>query len=84
MLNDATMLPSNCAARRLSDLQSRFAARLKELAKTLDLDELVVVAWTYDPAARHRSYELLAQAFGLEKTESLPKGVLSSKGARAF
>src|SRR6266550_7191255 len=43
-------------------------ARLKELAKSLDLDELVVVTWTYDPAPRHRSYELLAQAFELEKT----------------
>ena len=30
-------------------------ARLKELAKSLDLDELVVVTWTYDPAPRHRS-----------------------------
>jgi len=45
-------------------------ARLKELAKSLDLDELVVVTWTYDPAPRHRSYELLAEAFGLKKMES--------------
>jgi luciferase family oxidoreductase group 1 len=45
------------------------AARLKELAKNLELDELVVVTWTYDAALRHRSYELLAEAFGLEKTE---------------
>jgi hypothetical protein len=44
------------------------AARLKELAKGLELDELVVVTWTYDPAPRHRSYELLAQAFAIEKT----------------
>jgi alkanesulfonate monooxygenase SsuD/methylene tetrahydromethanopterin reductase-like flavin-dependent oxidoreductase (luciferase family) len=43
------------------------AARLKELAKGLDLDELVVVTWTYDPAPRHRSYELLAKEFGMEK-----------------
>jgi alkanesulfonate monooxygenase SsuD/methylene tetrahydromethanopterin reductase-like flavin-dependent oxidoreductase (luciferase family) len=42
------------------------AGRLNELAKSLDLDELVVVTWTYDPAPRHRSYELLAQAFALE------------------
>jgi alkanesulfonate monooxygenase SsuD/methylene tetrahydromethanopterin reductase-like flavin-dependent oxidoreductase (luciferase family) len=34
------------------------AARLKELAKGLELDELVVVTWTYGPAPRHRSYEL--------------------------
>jgi alkanesulfonate monooxygenase SsuD/methylene tetrahydromethanopterin reductase-like flavin-dependent oxidoreductase (luciferase family) len=45
------------------------AARLKELEKSLDLDELVVVTWTYDPAPRHRSYELLAEAFALEKTK---------------
>ena len=46
------------------------AARLKELAKSLDLEELVVVTWTYDPAPRHRSYELLAKAFGLGKSKS--------------
>ncbi len=45
------------------------AARLKELAKRLELDELVVVTWTYDPAPRHRSYELLAQAFAMEKAQ---------------
>ena len=40
------------------------ATRLREIASRLDLDELVVVTWTHDPAARHRSYELLAAAFG--------------------
>ena len=39
--------------------------KLTALARELDLDELVVVTWTHDPAARHRSYELLAQAFGM-------------------
>jgi luciferase family oxidoreductase group 1 len=42
------------------------AARLKELAEILELDELVVVTWTYDAAPRERSYELLAEAFGLK------------------
>jgi len=42
------------------------AARLQELATRLDLDELVVVTWTYDAAPRHRSYELLAEAFALK------------------
>jgi len=42
--------------------------RLKHLAQSLDLDELVVVTWTYDPAPRHRSYELLAKSFELEKS----------------
>ncbi len=41
------------------------AAKLNELAVRLELDELVVVTWTFDPAPRHRSYELLAKAFGL-------------------
>ena len=41
------------------------AARLTELARRLELEELAVVTWTYDAAARHRSYELLATAFGL-------------------
>jgi luciferase family oxidoreductase group 1 len=41
------------------------AAQLDALAKRLDLDELVIVTWTHDPAPRHRSYELLAEAFGL-------------------
>ncbi|MFO1320118.1 MAG: LLM class flavin-dependent oxidoreductase [Burkholderiales bacterium] len=41
------------------------AERLQTLATRLSLDELVVVTWTYEPAPRHRSYELLARAFGL-------------------
>ncbi|HYC45230.1 MAG TPA: LLM class flavin-dependent oxidoreductase [Burkholderiales bacterium] len=36
------------------------------------LDELVIVTWTYDPAPRHRSYELLAQAFGLTAESGSP------------
>ena len=38
------------------------AAKLKELAAVFDLDEIVINTWTHDPAARHRSYELIAQA----------------------
>ena len=41
------------------------AARLSELAQRLELDELVVVTWTFDPVPRLRSYELLAAAFDL-------------------
>jgi luciferase family oxidoreductase group 1 len=50
--------------------KEQVAARLTELAKNLELDELVVVTWTYDPAPRHRSYELLAQAFPMEEAEA--------------
>ncbi|MCC6534098.1 MAG: LLM class flavin-dependent oxidoreductase [Burkholderiales bacterium] len=42
------------------------ADALSALAARLSLDELVIVTWTYDPAPRHRSYELLAAAFDLE------------------
>ena len=45
-------------------------SQLTELAARLQLDELVIVTWTYDPAPRHRSYELLANAFGLAPTAS--------------
>lgn len=38
------------------------ASKLRELATTFGLDEIVVNTWTHDPAARHRSYELIAQA----------------------
>lgn len=37
--------------------------QLTRLAESLGLDELVVVTWTHEPAPRHRSYELLAEAF---------------------
>lgn len=40
-------------------------ARLRALAADLQLDELVVNTWAHDPAARRRSYELLAREFGL-------------------
>ena len=39
------------------------AAKLRALADTLGVDELVVITWTHDPAARRRSYELLAREF---------------------
>jgi luciferase family oxidoreductase group 1 len=39
--------------------------KLTVLAGQHGLDELVIVTWTYDPEPRHRSYELLAKAFGL-------------------
>lgn len=46
------------------------AERLRELARHLDLDELVVVTWTFDPEPRHHSYALLAQAFDLPRAET--------------
>ena len=43
--------------------------RITALAKELALDEIVVNTWTFEPAARHRSYELIAQAGGLRSAE---------------
>src|SRR5687768_14036782 len=40
--------------------------KLNALAGSLGLDELVIVTWTYDAAPRHRSYELLAKAYGIQ------------------
>ena len=57
-------LPRSFALGRSPDLKKQIAARLSQLAKDLELDEMVVVTWTHDPAPRHRSYELLAKAFG--------------------
>lgn len=42
-------------------------ARLEELAERWQLDEIVIVTWTHDPTPRHRSYELIAEAFGLAR-----------------
>lgn len=39
--------------------------RLRALAAELEVDELVVITWTWDPAAQRRSYELLAREFAL-------------------
>ena len=44
----------------------RVAERLRDLARRFELDEIVVVTWTHDPAARHRSCALLARAFALD------------------
>jgi alkanesulfonate monooxygenase SsuD/methylene tetrahydromethanopterin reductase-like flavin-dependent oxidoreductase (luciferase family) len=73
--------PEEAAARTLSPAEQAIAdklqrkaivgsaaqvqARLQTLANDLQLDELVVVTWTHEAQARRRSYELLAQAFGL-------------------
>jgi len=37
------------------------ASKLRALAERLQIEEIVVITWTHDPAAQARSYELLAQ-----------------------
>jgi luciferase family oxidoreductase group 1 len=41
------------------------AGKLHDLARRLELEEIVINTWTFDPAARRHSYALLAKAFGL-------------------
>lgn len=44
---------------------AQVAAKIRALAGTLGLDEIVVNTWAFDPAVRQHSYSLLAQAFNL-------------------
>ena len=41
------------------------AGKLRELARQLQVDELVVITWTHDAVVQRRSYELLAREFAL-------------------
>ncbi len=42
---------------------AQVAARLRALAELFEVDELVVITWTHDPAAQRRLYEILAHEF---------------------
>ena len=64
-LRDAAFVVEALRRKAFVGTAGEVAGRLSELATRLALDELVVVTWTYDPAPRHRSYELLADAFAL-------------------
>ena len=44
---------------------STVGSRLRQLARRLAVDEVVVITWTHDPQAQRRSYELLAREFSL-------------------
>jgi len=45
---------------------AQVALKLRALAEELEVGELVVITWTWDPAAQRRSYELLAQELALQ------------------
>jgi luciferase family oxidoreductase group 1 len=51
--------------RTVAGTPARVKARLEALAEEYGVDELVIVTITHDFKARLRSYELLAEAFGL-------------------
>src|SRR5439155_61316 len=53
--------------RTIAGAPAQAKERLLALADEYGVDELVVVTITHSPKARLRSYELLAEAFGLER-----------------
>ncbi|HQT47669.1 MAG TPA: LLM class flavin-dependent oxidoreductase [Acidocella sp.] len=52
-------------ARALSGTAPEIAARLRQLGQELGVQEMAITTTASDPAARRRSYELLAREFGL-------------------
>jgi luciferase family oxidoreductase group 1 len=52
-------------ARALVGAAPQVVQRLRSLANDLQLEELVINTWTYDPLARRRSYELIAEELAL-------------------
>ena len=47
---------------------AQVAEKLHALARRLELDEIVINTWTFDPQVRRHSYSLLAETFGLSGT----------------
>jgi hypothetical protein len=48
------------------------AEKLHALARRLELEEIVINTWTFDPQARRHSYALLAESFGLTPAAAVP------------
>jgi len=46
---------------------AQVAAKIRALASSLELDDIVVNTWAWDPDVRKHSYTLLAQAFNLQQ-----------------
>ena len=44
------------------DRCKQVVGKLRALAEQLQVEQLVVITWTWDPLAQRRSYELLAEA----------------------
>jgi len=47
----------------------RLGVQLRDIARELQLQEIVINTWAHDPAVRRRSYELIATEFGLPRCE---------------
>jgi luciferase family oxidoreductase group 1 len=55
--------------------------RIAALARRLNVQEMAVVTWTYDEAARRKSYQLLARAAGLVGLRAGPAGPAADPAA---
>jgi hypothetical protein len=47
---------------------------MEDLARSLELDHLVVNTWAHDPTVRRHSYALLAREFGLDNSTAPATG----------
>jgi luciferase family oxidoreductase group 1 len=69
--------PGKSDRRAVIGAPQRVRAGLEAVAAEYGADELLVLTITHDHAARRRSYELIAEAFGLEGSDHLPASVHS-------
>jgi len=65
------------AARDIVGSPETVRAGLEEVAEEYGADEVLVVTMTYDHAARRRSYELIAEVFGLQARALAPDPLLA-------
>jgi luciferase family oxidoreductase group 1 len=59
------------ARRRIVGAPAAVREEIEEVAREYEADEAMIVTITYEHAARRRSYELIAEAFGLAGTREL-------------
>jgi luciferase family oxidoreductase group 1 len=68
------------ANRRVIGSPETVRAGLETIAREYETDELILITITYDHDARRRSYELLAEAFGLPREPAEPAAVPAAAG----
>jgi luciferase family oxidoreductase group 1 len=68
-LHDYEAETPDATPRRLTGTAAQVRAEIEEIAAAYGAEEAIVVTITHDHQARRRSYELLAEEFGLEASE---------------
>ena len=66
--------PAPGGRRRIVGSPQTVRTGIEEVASAYGAEEVIVVTITYDHAARRRSYELIAEAFGLVSDDALARG----------